>query len=274
MSIHRPLNSYPIPNELLTKLILHGFDNYNDVIELSVSQLSSELQIEPEQSLLIFQILRENNNENINNIKQNILKKSHNAAELYNIERKKNKIITLSLAIDQCLNGGISRGEITEFCGVPGIGKTQIAMQLACNVQIPHQYNGVNGQVVYIDTEGSLIAERVASIASSLIQHIDKFQIENNLTVESILSNIFTFRIHDYIEQICCIKYLSTFIKQHNQIKLIIIDSIAFHFRRDFKNMSERSSILSNMINDLLQLASTYDIAIVLTNHVTTKPYQ
>ena len=38
---------------------------------------------------------------------------------------RQKKIMTFSKQIDYMLGGGIPCGSITEFCGVPGIGKTQ-----------------------------------------------------------------------------------------------------------------------------------------------------
>jgi RAD51-like protein 2 len=35
--------------------------------------------------------------------------------------------------------------------GVPGVGKTQLGMQLAINVQIPVKLGGVGGHAIYID---------------------------------------------------------------------------------------------------------------------------
>lgn len=35
-------------------------------------------------------------------------------------------IITFNQAIDDMLGGGVACGKLTEFCGVPGIGKTQM----------------------------------------------------------------------------------------------------------------------------------------------------
>ena len=55
------------------------------------------------------------------------------------------------------LGGGVHLGEMIEFCGVPGIGKTQIAMQLCVDVQIPEAFQGVGGEAIYIDTEGSFM---------------------------------------------------------------------------------------------------------------------
>lgn len=45
----------------------------------------------------------------------------------------------------------------TELCGVPGIGKSQLCMQFALDVQIPELFGGNGAETVYIDTEGSLV---------------------------------------------------------------------------------------------------------------------
>jgi RAD51-like protein 2 len=47
----------------------------------------------------------------------------------------------------QLLGGGIPLGEVTELCGIPGVGKTQFGMQLALDVQIPESLGGVMGKV-------------------------------------------------------------------------------------------------------------------------------
>jgi RAD51-like protein 2 len=79
------------------------------------------------------------------------------ASELTSRNKTEKPIITFCRSIDRMLGGnppmnyhwqligyllllyagGIAVGQITELCGVPGIGKTQIAMQLACDVHIP-----------------------------------------------------------------------------------------------------------------------------------------
>ena len=45
------------------------------------------------------------------------------------------------------LDGGIWRGELTEVVGTPGVGKTQLGMQLAIDVQIPVVLGGTGGEV-------------------------------------------------------------------------------------------------------------------------------
>ena len=61
---------------------------------------------------------------------------------------------------------------MTELCGVAGAGKTQFCMQLAVDVTIPEEFGGVGGQAVYVDTEGSLVVERLAEMAAATVQHL------------------------------------------------------------------------------------------------------
>ena len=66
--------------------------------------------------------------------------------------------------------GGIPIGKMTEICGAAGVGKTQISMQLCVNVQVPQALDGLEGQAVYIDTEGSFMSNRVIEIARATIK--------------------------------------------------------------------------------------------------------
>jgi RAD51-like protein 2 len=90
----------------------------------------------------------------------------------YEEVRSRRHIITFCKEIDQMLGGGVHLGEMIEFCGVPGIGKTQLAMQLCVDVQIPEAYHGVGGEAIYIDTEGSFMVERCLHMAAAVQQHL------------------------------------------------------------------------------------------------------
>lgn len=48
------------------------------------------------------------------------------ALELLRKEQQQTQIVTFSATIDEMLGGGVHLGKITEFCGAPGIGKTQM----------------------------------------------------------------------------------------------------------------------------------------------------
>lgn len=65
--------------------------------------------------------------------------------------------------------------------GVPGIGKTQLCMQLALNASIPVELGGVAGEAVYVDTEGSMVPARMAQMATALHRHLTTIlRVSNN----------------------------------------------------------------------------------------------
>ena len=94
------------------------------------------------------------------------------ALDLLREERSRRHIKTLCPELDELLGGGVAPGEITEICGGPGLGKTQLCIQLAVNAQLPVEFGGVGGDTLYIDTEGSLMPERVADMAASAGAHL------------------------------------------------------------------------------------------------------
>lgn len=112
---------------------------------------------------------RENSNNN-----QNVLL-SGKASDILNRKSTSTNagaIITFSREVDQVLGGGLHLGELTELSGMPGCGKTQLAMQIAVNATLPFLFGGVQGQVIYVDTEGSFSPERVHDQATALVRHL------------------------------------------------------------------------------------------------------
>ncbi|KAI5647379.1 hypothetical protein M9H77_33384 [Catharanthus roseus] len=196
-------------------------------------------------------------------------------------EEKSCKSITTSCSdLDEILGGGINCKEVTEIGGVPGIGKTQMGIQLAINVQIPAQYGGLGGKAVYIDTEGSFMVERALQIAEACIEDLREYDsflrkdgkpCQINKQPNDFLANIFYFRVCSYTEQIAVVNYLEKFISEHEDVKVVIIDSITFHFRQDFDNMALRTRLLGGMALKLMKLANKFSLAVVLLNQVTTK---
>ena len=54
-------------------------------------------------------------------------------------------------------------------------------------------------------------------------------------------------------------------------MRVVIIDSIAFHFRQDVADAAARGRVLGGMAQTLHQLAYEHDVGVVVINHVTTK---
>jgi hypothetical protein len=74
-------------------------------------------------------------------------------------------IVSFSKSVDSMLGGGIAKGEVTEIVGLPGVGKTQLCMQLCVDARLPTAFGGVQGDAVYLDTEGSFSPERCFTMA-------------------------------------------------------------------------------------------------------------
>ena len=230
---------------------------------------------------------------------------------------------------------------------MPGTGKTQLAIQLSVLTRLNKSLGGVQGQTLYIDTEGNFIPERVYDMAKALQEHVagtavrrrkmaqqqqqqQQQLVMNNmmledakqLTADNILKSIQVYRVHDetallatlyslkdYIEQQYNNKQVKEVEEDNNDcqnrqneqhqpssststtttatatatttdtkslpVKLIIIDSIAFHFRAitptDSLYYIQRTKTLTRLATYLSEIATKYNIAIVTINHMTTK---
>lgn len=230
-------------------------------------------------------------------------------------------IVTFSKEVDELLGGGIRLGEVTEVAGLPGCGKTQLAMQLSVLARLPHSFGGVQGRALYIDAEGSFAPERAHDMAVALQNHVssrrrksrkwdddakkrknDEAQTaarerdSRGFTVQEILRSIQVFRVHDETALTATLYSLPQYMEETTTgaddepldrdkdddslpsslpVRLIVIDSIAFHFRAvaptDPSYYIQRTKTLTNLASFLGDLAANYNVAVVAINQMTTK---
>ena len=65
-------------------------------------------------------------------------------------------LTTMSSALDDLLGGsGMPVGRATEICGAPGVGKTQLCMQLCVMACLPADIGGLAGEAIYIGSSCS-----------------------------------------------------------------------------------------------------------------------
>jgi DNA repair protein RadA len=181
-------------------------------------------------------------------------------------EHRKNiaRITSGSQELDDLLGGGVETGSVIEFFGEFRTGKTQIMHQLCVNVQLPKEKGGLEGNALYIDTEGTFRPERIIQMSEGL-----------DLDYNAILKNIIFGRAYNSDHQILLIKETANIIKERN-IKLIVIDSLIGHFRSEYigrGTLANRQQTINAHLHDLLRLCDIHtDLAIVLTNQVQSKP--
>ncbi|MCW4001646.1 MAG: DNA repair and recombination protein RadA, partial [Candidatus Bathyarchaeota archaeon] len=187
------------------------------------------------------------------------------AEELWKKRQNMLKCSTGSKNLNELLGGGIETQAMTELIGEYGVGKTQICLMLCVMAQLPLENGGLYGNVVYIDTEGTFIPERIFEIANAL-----------GLDPSETLRNIFLARAYNSSHQSLLIDHLFEFCPE-NDIKLVIVDSMIGHFRGEYvgrENLSERQQKLNSQLHKLLRVTEAFNLPVIVTNQVLANPAQ
>jgi DNA repair protein RadA len=187
------------------------------------------------------------------------------AEELWKKRQNMLKCSTGSKSLDELLGGGIETQAMTEFIGEYGVGKTQICLMLSVMAQLPLEKGGLNGNVVYIDTEGTFIPERIFEIANAI-----------GVDPHETLEKIFLARAYNSSHQCLLTDHLFKFCPE-NDIKLVVVDSMIGHFRGEYigrETLSERQQTLNSQLHKLLRLTEAFNLPVIVTNQVQANPAQ
>ncbi len=181
------------------------------------------------------------------------------------MEKRKmvNKLTTGSAELDTLLSGGMETQAITECYGAYGSGKTQIAHQLAVNVQLPKDKGGLDGSALFVDTENTFRPERIEQMAKAI-----------NLDPKEVLEKIYVGRAYNSDHQILLIEKAKDMIKEKN-IRLVVIDSLTSHFRSEYVgrgSLATRQQKLNQHLHTLQKIADMYNCVVYVTNQVMAKP--
>ncbi|XP_039389670.1 DNA repair protein RAD51 homolog 2 isoform X10 [Mauremys reevesii] len=164
--------------------------------------------------------------------------------------------------LDKALHGGVACGSLTEVTGPSGCGKTQFCLMMSVLATLPISMGGLDGAVIYIDTESAFGAERLVEIA--------EHRFPNYFGTEEKLFSM-TRSIHLYRELTCdsVLKRIETLEEEiiSKKVKLVIIDSVASVVRKEFDmklqgNLMERSNFLAREASLLKYLAEEFSIPI------------
>jgi DNA repair protein RadA len=181
------------------------------------------------------------------------------------LERRKRlgRVTTNAKSLDELLGGGVETQAITEFAGEFGTGKTQIAHQVAVDIQLPVDQGGLLGETVYIDTESTFRPERIVDMAKAV-----------GLDPAEALSKIHIARAYNSNHQMLLVQKAQE-LARDRPIRLLIVDSLTSHFRSEYAGRAElapRQQLLNKHLHELLKFGDTYNAAIVVTNQVSARP--
>lgn len=195
--------------------------------------------------------------------KQLGMSKPQTADELFDDHINRPRLTTSSQNLDAILGGGIPTGSITEFSGAFSTGKTQLGFQLCINVQLDVDEGGLEGKALFVDTENTFSPARIAEMSYTFVDD-----------PKEMLKNIYVSRAYDAAHQVQIIEQANRVIEKNN-IRMLIVDSMASHFRAEFpgkENLPRRQQILMAHAEKLQRLAETYDLAIMTTNQILSNP--
>ena len=186
------------------------------------------------------------------------------ADALFDDEINKKYLSTGSKQFDELLGGGYPTKLITEIHAENGIGKTQASFTASVICTRPIEEGGLDGHVVYIDTEGTFNAHRVAEIAT-----------ERGYDPKEVLSKIHVARVMTSSQQVLIMDKVNELATEFD-VKLIVVDSIMARFRSDFaggrQNLPERQGMLNQHLAELMSFANRYDSVILITNQMSASP--
>ena len=192
-----------------------------------------------------------------------IMKEFVSARDLLKRREQIGKITTSTECLDQLFDGGVETQALTEVYGEFGCGKTQFCHTMCVNVQRSKEEGGLEGGVLYIDTENTFRPERIVTIAQA-----------QGLDPEKILDNITVARAYNSAHQMLILEEAGTLIKESN-IKLIVADSAVGLFRSEYLGrgtLATRQQKLNRFVHTLVRLAETYNCAAIATNQVMSSP--
>ena len=183
--------------------------------------------------------------------------------ELVELRRNIRKLTTGCSSLDILLQGGIETQSLTEFYGEFGSGKSQLCHQLCVTVQLGEAQGGLNGNVLYIDTEATFRPERVQQMAPRF-----------GIKPKEVLKGIVYAEAYTSNHQTVLLENADEVIKENN-IKLIIIDSVMSHFRSEYigrEMLANRQQQLNKHLHKLMRLSRAFNTAAVITNQVMASP--
>jgi DNA repair protein RadB len=157
--------------------------------------------------------------------------------------------IRTNSALDVILGGGIEKGNITQFYGPPGSGKTNISLSLA--IQVAKE----GKKVVYIDTEGGISIDRVKQLA--------------NNDFDKIANNIIIFEPTSLEEQTDDLRKVESWISSNSdEVDLVVLDSAVALYRLNEGKSKALNKELGVQMWILSRLSRKYGVAVVITNQI------
>ncbi len=157
--------------------------------------------------------------------------------------------------------GGLKSGDVIEFCGTEGTGKSELLINIVVHCVLPKVCKvGKEVDIVYISTDHKFDIQRLTGLLES---HISQYTTPNNPQhKELVLSSL--GRVHVVYsstssELISTLQYLKTFLHHHSNVAVLILDNMGSYYWMD----KDKSEIFQNhWITALKDIVSEYHLVV------------
>ncbi|XP_029468871.1 DNA repair protein RAD51 homolog 4 isoform X2 [Rhinatrema bivittatum] len=186
-----------------------------------------------------------------------------NGAELYEELKSSTAILsTGNRSLDTLLDSGLYTGEVTEFAGAAGSGKTQVCLSIAVNVS-----HSLKQNVLYIDSTGGFMASRLFQLVQSKTQEEEE-QVEVMQRIEVV--RVFdVYKMLDVFQDLRC-SFSQQVVSSAGTVKVLIVDSAcAVIYPLLGGKQADGMSLMMQLARELKTMARELNLVVVVTNHVT-----
>jgi DNA repair protein RadA len=164
--------------------------------------------------------------------------------------------------MDEALLGGIEVGSIVELYGPARGGKTQWCAQLATMAMLPKEKGGLEGRVLWLDTESSF---KPWNIRANAVRHgLDPDIALGNIGRAEVVFSGQIAEIFEQIPRMCA----------EEGYVMVVIDSFTGLFRAEYtglESMRIRQQDMNALLNQMRRVATATDAIFVYSNQVMAK---
>ena len=176
-----------------------------------------------------------------------------------------NRLSTGCKMVNELIGGGYPPKLITEIFGENGTGKSQCCFTATVMATLPKTEGGLDGHVIYIDTEGTFSAHRIKEIAES-----------RGYDWQEVLNKIHVLRPMTTSHQILMMDEARK-ISAEYPVRLIVCDSLMGHFRAEYigrGQLCSRQQLISKHLAEIKSFAITNNAVAIITSQVSANPAQ
>ncbi|KXJ29770.1 DNA repair protein XRCC2 [Exaiptasia diaphana] len=190
---------------------------------------------------------------------------------------------------------GIQPGDVVEFHGAEGCGKTEMLLHLIANCVLPQTWNDINlgghgVQVIFIDTDFHFQVLRLVAILECRIENAKKMLTvvshdadadgandQNECTndieefIKTCLSRLYVLRCNNSLELLTSLLSLEQMLMAKPEVCVLMIDSLSAYYWIDrskgWESTNDQEENMKKIIMIIKKYAKDFLLVVIVTTH-------